>query len=110
MISVNIILLLGLIHFVADFVFQSNYVAQNKSKSNVVLLKHVVIYSLPFILFGSVIFVIINMLLHFCIDYCTSRMTSKLWAKGDVHNFFVVIGFDQFLHLCCLVLTYSLIF
>lgn len=110
MISISTILTLGFIHFVADFIFQSNYVAQNKSKSNIVLLKHVVIYSLPFILFGSVVFVIINLCLHFVVDYFTSRATSKLWAKGDVHNFFVVIGFDQFLHLCCLVLTYFLIF
>ena len=98
------------IHFVTDFVLQSNYVAQNKSKSNWVLLQHVLIYSTPFTLLISPLYGLINGILHFGIDYFTSRLSGKLWARGEVHNFFVVIGFDQLLHALSLIGTYYLLF
>lgn len=95
-------------HFVADFVAQSHWMATNKSKSNIALSIHVSIYSvimtlgfLVFYLYSlfSPIFVFGYLFIgHFVIDYITSRMTSYLWSKGDIHNFFVVIGYDQFLH------------
>lgn len=47
----------------------------------------------------------INALAHLVIDYFTSKGTAYLYKKGDVHNFFVVIGFDQFLHAATLILT-----
>lgn len=105
LIDVSIILLLIWLHFVSDFVLQSDYVAKNKSKSNLVLLQHVLIYGLPFYLI-SVKFALVNMALHFVVDWVTSRITSKLWAEGKVHWFFVTIGFDQALHMTCLILTY----
>ena len=78
---------------------------KNKSKSNLVLLQHVLIYGLPFYLFGA-LFAVVNVILHFIVDWCTSRITSKLWTAGKVHWFFVTIGFDQALHMSCLILTY----
>ena len=48
MISLHIALLLIWIHFVADFIFQSNYTAINKSKDNYVLLYHVILYGILF--------------------------------------------------------------
>lgn len=102
------------LHWLADFVCQTDYQAKNKSKNSIVLLSHVVEYcSVLFV--GSVIlfwfkvepvvvitWVLLNGVLHFTTDYITSRITSYLWAKGDVHNFFVVIGFDQLVHYICL--------
>lgn len=99
------ILILVWLHFVADFVLQSDKMAKGKSKDNVILLSHVAVYSLPFLYFG-IMYAIVNVFLHFCIDYVTSRATGKLWAKGEVHWFFVVIGLDQALHLTSLILTY----
>jgi hypothetical protein len=40
-------------------------------------------------------------------DFVTSRISSRLYAKGDIHNFFVVVGFDQFLHYSALIVSYS---
>lgn len=99
------ILVLIWIHFVADFILQTDKIAINKSSSNTTLLKHVVLYSLPFLPFGFV-FAITNGILHFLTDWVTSRWTKKLWAQEKRHDFFVVIGLDQAIHMSCLVLTY----
>jgi len=108
-IELPIILLLPTLHFISDFVFQSNYVAQNKSKSNKILLKHVSIYSILFIIAISPLYGILNGFIHFCIDYVTSRITSKLWNSKQTHWFFITIGFDQLLHILTLYITYYFI-
>lgn len=103
----NIVWVLFL-HWLGDFVFQSDWMAKNKSKSNEVLLIHISAYSLPLFLIGWK-FALINAGLHCVTDYFTSRWTSKLWAAGNVHWFFVVIGLDQFIHTSCLILTFNLL-
>lgn len=110
-------------HWIADFIFQTDDMAKNKSKSNVWLGKHVFVYGgilwafclLTVALSGFKLpqdfrylqFVGINMAGHFVTDYFTSRINSNLWAKGEVHNFFVCVGFDQAIHLCTLIATYN---
>ncbi len=108
-----------LIHWFADFVLQTHWQAQNKSKNNEALARHVLVYALflgawsfgAFVLtpkttvLAWLSFVILNGLLHFVTDWCTSRWSSKLYAKQDWHNFFVVIGLDQLIHQFTLALT-----
>lgn len=109
------IVALILIHFVADFVLQTQVMAQNKSSSNKWLLYHVIIYILPFSLMNlifdniavTLIFMVANMSLHFVTDYVSSRVAKQYWEKKDVHNFFVVIGADQMIHMLTLVLTFA---
>lgn len=43
---------------------------------------------------------------HYTILRTQVENNPKLWAKGDVHNFFVSVGFDQVLHYTQLFLTY----
>src|SRR3990167_1647011 len=103
-------------HFLADFVFQSNWMAINKTKRLDALSLHVLIYSLCFLWLGW-LFTGITFLTHFVTDFVTSRWTSRLWpfikahpdnkvdrfyydvegmgSKRSRHWFFVVIGFDQ---------------
>lgn len=104
-------------HWVADFIFQTDWQAKNKSKNNLALFRHVLNYSLIVtFLIGIVkfnfllllLFLIITFISHFTTDYFTSRLNSYLWAKGDVHNFFVSVGFDQLLHYFQLITTYYL--
>lgn len=102
------------LHWVADFICQTDKMAKNKSTSWIWLANHVTIYQVtlfigllpafkwftPLSIFN---FVLYNGGAHFFIDAVTSRITSKLWAKGQTHNFFVVIGLDQLLHTCILI-------
>jgi len=122
-----IVLALLFIHWVADFVMQTDKMAQGKSKNNLDLLNHTLTYSGAFVaflmplvgyLFGYneqvwlnvFAFGGITLIIHTIQDYTTSRINSKLWAEKKVHWFFVSIGFDQFLHFAQLILTYKLLF
>ena len=102
--NLELTIIILFIHFISDFIFQSDWMAQNKSKRNLPLLIHVVVYSIPFTFFG-VEFALANCVLHFCVDYVTSRISSKLYKQGKIHWFFVVIGFDQWIHAASLLLT-----
>jgi hypothetical protein len=110
----TLILFLLVIHFIADFICQSHWMATNKSTSNYALLIHVGVYSsvllISLIAFQLsitlvLLYVVINGSLHFVTDYVTSRCSSYFYKKQDFHNFFVVIGADQLIHQWTLILT-----
>lgn len=121
MISLYEVFAILFIHWVGDFVCQTDWMAKNKSKSWKPLLLHTGTYSVIFPFLGVIIFpvgyfwevllfTVITFACHTITDYFTSRLNSKLWADGKVHNFFVSIGFDQTLHYVQLFLTYYLLF
>jgi hypothetical protein len=112
------------IHFIADFIFQEEEWATNKSKSNFALFKHVTMYTIiwstagVFIFsdpFKYLIFLLVTFVSHFTTDYFTSRIVSRKFANNEygspIPNFgaFTVIGFDQVLHYGQLFLTYHLL-
>ena len=104
-------ILLGL-HVIADFVLQNPWMAENKSKNDKALFLHCLVYTLTFLplvfLFNPMdvfVFLGVTMLLHWMVDFETSRVTARLWKEKRVHDFFVVIGFDQFLHTLILTST-----
>jgi len=105
------------VHWVADFALQTHWQASNKSKRLDALAKHVTSYTATLAVtsvflfgIGGIPFAAVNGLLHFGTDYFTSRWSSRLYAKQDWHNFFVVIGFDQLIHQATLATTMWLIF
>lgn len=108
MIELSMLLTIIVLHFISDFVLQTEQMALNKSSSNYWLGLHCVIYGIPFLILGWK-YALINAIAHFIIDYITSRITKYLWNKEKVHEFFVVIGFDQMLHMITLVSTIGLI-
>ena len=91
-------------HFIADFLFQTDKMAINKSTSNKWLAIHICAYTPIFFLIGWK-FALLNGLCHFVTDYFTSKATSYLWKKEKRHWFFTVIGFDQAIHMTTLYLT-----
>ena len=117
---INIYIVLGIlfIHWVADFLFQTDKMATGKSKNWTDLLNHTATYSLIWFIpiFIMIyffhhspylwIFPYITFICHTITDYFTSRLNSKLWKEQKVHWFFVSVGFDQFLHYTQLLFTY----
>lgn len=106
MMDLYILLALIWMHWFADFILQSDRIAINKSSSNQILLWHVTLYGVCFVGFGFM-FALVNAVLHFATDWCTSRITKRLWLAEERHWFFVVIGVDQAIHMTCLLGTYG---
>lgn len=119
-----------IIHWFADFVIQTDKQAKGKSKNWNDLLSHTFSYSVVWFILGFVLllynfnleqkefavfasnvilFTSITLITHTATDYFTSRLNSKLWAEGKVHNFFISVGFDQVLHYVQLFLTYRIL-
>jgi len=118
MISIIVVVAILVNHFVADFVLQSDWMAKNKSFNDNALVLHVFIYTFALMPLYFVFkyngdntmifagFIIANFYLHVATDYVTSRLNTYLWKKGQVHYFFVSVGFDQLLHYSALFSTY----
>lgn len=107
------IIILLWIHFVADFMLQNDKMALNKSNSIKWLGFHSIIYGITFsvlipYIFNFYGFVLLfgNTILHFIVDFITSKITTYLWKKEERHWFFVVIGIDQTIHMTTLILMY----
>lgn len=96
------------LHWISDFVLQTDKMAQGKSKSNKWLTYHILAYSAPFFVLLGPKYALANGAAHWLIDWATSRINSKLWANKEVHYFFVGVGFDQLLHAVILIATLPL--
>jgi len=119
--KIDIVLFILFIHWVSDFLCQTDWMAQNKSKNWKALLVHTMVYSTIFMVIGhfygifieniwfGMQFGAITFICHTITDYFTSRLNSKLWKEQKVHWFFVSVGFDQLLHYTQLLLTYQLL-
>ena len=105
-IPLHAVLLLTWLHFIADFVLQTDRMAINKSSSNRWLAVHVLVYSVCLLPFGWR-FALVNGLLHFATDWVSSRWSRRFWEAGQRHWFFVVIGADQALHTSALFLIWT---
>jgi hypothetical protein len=108
-----IVLYFLLVHWVADFVLQTEHMALRKSTSNYYLGMHVTVYTVTTILAWWLMFLFLGIHatkltyffaasaifgMHFITDYITSRITGKYYKAKKNHEFFVTIGFDQWLH------------
>jgi hypothetical protein len=116
---IGTILAVLFIHYIADFVCQTRWMAENKSKDLTPLLYHIYAYTValglglagysafvhelrPLMVLG---FMTVNILAHFCIDYCTSKVNAWFFNQKRMAFFWWSIGFDQYLHTALLVLT-----
>ena len=113
-----VLLAIFVVHFLADFVFQTSQMATGKSKSLKWLSIHVGVYGLVSLLSMYLVANSVNsyylgfawwlgnVALHFVTDFITSKITSRYWENKNMRLFFVMIGFDQLIHNICLIGTY----
>ncbi len=114
----QIFIFILLIHFLADFALQTDEQAKGKSIDPKWLTYHVGVYSIIWLMaswfyFGdfrqALFFAIVTFICHWVTDFITSRVGKPFWDKGDYHNGFVVVGFDQILHYLQLWYTFKII-
>lgn len=104
------------IHWVGDYLLQSNKMAVMKSQSIKWLTIHVLVYT-AVLLVGVLLlipfhvipidhiatFILINGALHWITDLITSRIALRVVDTPRIYH--PVIGFDQFLHAVALLVT-----
>jgi hypothetical protein len=104
------------IHWVGDYLLQTNEIASKKSKSVRWLTFHVLLYTLALLvgvfllnlinvisLDNILLFAGVNGALHWITDLITSRLAHRLTHKP--RPYYLLIGFDQFLHAATLLYT-----
>lgn len=98
-------------HWLGDFVFQTDWQARNKAKNFDALGMHVLYYFFTLAVFCTGIWGIdglafagTNAFVHLVVDSITSQFTSRLYAEQRIHEFFVVVGLDQLIHMSTFVL------
>jgi hypothetical protein len=126
MIPILDLIFLAIIHYIGDFVCQTRYMANNKSKHVKVLISHVLTYTacvaISYMWIWKIVdvlncevyhsyipglfFIFVNMSLHFITDFCTSKLTSYYYERGKERPFFLVIGLDQLIHIVTFYITY----
>ena len=116
------ILVLVFTHWLCDFVLQTSWMANNKSKSLKALLAHTLTYSVGMTVLNMLwesyyqgfswhswpFFFMVTFTAHTFTDFVTSKFTTKAYAAGKYRLFFAIIGFDQFLHMAQLFITSNL--
>lgn len=114
---IYVILAIFVVHFLADFVFQTSQMATGKGKSLKWLSVHIGVYGFVSLMSLYMVGKFIdsfylgfawwlgNVALHFITDFITSKITSKFWEAKNYRLFFVMIGFDQLIHNLCLIGT-----
>jgi hypothetical protein len=105
-----------ILHVIGDHVFQWASLSVRKRSELLYLLLHTSIYcvvlaigSFIFLYFQNVnntlLFILINIVLHFGIDLITGKIKEKSWAQTESANF-TLISLDQIIHLTILFTTY----
>lgn len=103
------------VHYIADFLCQTDWMGNNKSKELLPLLVHVTLYSAVFFIIGilfypfdyTLAFCTFTVIAHFLTDFITSKLSHSMYLQKRFRFFFNIIGFDQFLHAAQLILTYK---
>ena len=120
------IFIILVVHYIADFTFQSTEEALGKSTSWRELLSHTVKYSVVWFIYilsfgvseifykgestlgiGIVFFILITFLAHTTTDYISSRESKKFFDKKEYKGGWAVVGIDQIAHYVQLLLCYK---
>lgn len=115
---------LFIVHYVADFVIQSQKSAENKSHSFRALWEHIFSYYMfsiiaivvPSLLIsptntlniGWIYYVVCISSIHMLTDFFTSKFNTKMYKSKKTKLFWIGIGGDQLLHQIQIIYFYSL--
>lgn len=110
LLTLDTVLLVLVLHFVADYLLQSHAVMINKGKHFGTLVFHVILYSLPFFIFFGPVYAVINALIHGVVDFFSSRLNNILCEWKNPKWFYTNIAADQLIHISTLFITYSWLF
>ena len=92
---IETILLFLACHFIADFPFQGEWIANNKGKSNEILFYHCAIYVSTFVIFAkvSIICALILFVSHFIIDILKARykVVKHIWLDQVFHVVIIIL-------------------
>ena len=122
------------LHLIADFILQPNWITTYKSRDNSILLFHVTVYffvmALGLLLVASwkaaLLYSALNAALHFSVDFITSRLITAqaksvtldesvdavekpLFERVNLYFPTVLLGVDQLFHQACLIITLPLL-
>jgi len=113
------ILLLILIHTLADYFLQGKKLSRMKAFKPPYLFAHVGTYTLLFIILSPIllgltftqglIFSLINGSFHLVIDYITGKYKLKFFNTDDT-KYYITSGLDHVLHLIILIASYVLLY
>lgn len=101
-----------IIHYLFDFVFQSEWMAKNKSKELNPLMLHICVYSMGLVLmmmFNIHLFVNVpiyvlnlwfwtNLTAHFLTDFISSTISAHFFSNNKTRYGFLTVGLDQLIH------------
>jgi hypothetical protein len=107
------LIILVILHFLADFVFQTRDMAINKTRSYKALSKHCVVVFL-FMFFGSMnfYFALTNAVLHGFIDKNIWRYYRRQNKKEGINpcedqKFYITLGMDQAIHMIVMLISFE---
>ena len=114
--NIYIVMLMLILHWIGDFLFQTRQMADNKSSSLYWLTSHVLWYCVAFTPMFFIIgegtayieFMVLLFSTHWITDLITSKITTLCWKKQKIKLFFTVIGFDQLIHALTLLYLYKI--
>lgn len=125
------LIIIFLLHFIGDFIFQPYWMKIKKSRQSSVMLLHILLYTSVLMVGLSIFYpnpvaisyAFINGIIHFIVDYASSRVISTssrelvvregpepLYERVDMHVPILFLGVDQLLHHISLIATWYLLF
>lgn len=107
------------LHWLGDFVIQTRWMADNKSRKWEALCLHVFVYcfivtvgvgaTMLFRYDNLCRFAMINFIAHLVVDSITSWASKMALALDKTHWFFAIVGADQFAHAATIIITAELL-
>jgi hypothetical protein len=104
----NKLYLILIVHYIADFLLQTRWMGENKSKNMLAMSAHIFIYTLALSIFGLK-FAVVNGFFHLLTDIFSSKLTTYFYGQKNMYGFWAIIGLDQLIHVLILVYTYEVL-